>query len=30
MTDGFGLREHFLPVVLTDSIEDGGLYGFRF
>lgn len=29
-TDGFDLREHVLPVVLTDAKEDGGLYGFRF
>ena len=30
MTDGFDLREHIVPVVLTDAKEDGGLYGFRF
>lgn len=29
-TDGFDLREHVLPVVLTDAKEDGGLYGIRF
>ena len=29
-TDGFDLREHVLPVVLTDAKEDGGLFGFRF
>ena len=30
MTDGFDLREHIVPVVLTDAKEDDGLYGFRF
>ncbi|MEI6166737.1 MAG: ABC-three component system protein [bacterium] len=29
-TDGFDLREHVLPVVLTDAKEDGGLFGRRF
>lgn len=29
-TDGFNVREHVLPVVLTDAKEDGGLFGFRF
>lgn len=29
-TDGFDLREHVLPDVLTDAKEDGGLFGFRF
>lgn len=28
--DGFNLRDHVLPVVLTDAKEDGGLFGFRF
>jgi uncharacterized protein YydD (DUF2326 family) len=28
--DGFDLKEHVLPVVLTDAREDGGLFGFRF
>lgn len=28
--DGFHLKEHLLPVVLTDAKEDGGLFGFRF
>lgn len=28
--DGFDLRKHVLPVVLTDAHEDGGLFGFRF
>lgn len=28
--DGFDLREHVLPVVLTDAQEDGGLFGIRF
>ena len=28
--DGFDLRKHVLPVVLTDAKEDGGLFGFRF
>lgn len=28
--DGFDLREHILPVVLTDATENGGLFGFRF
>ncbi len=27
---GFNLRDHVLPTVLTDSKEDGGLFGFRF
>lgn len=27
---GFDLKEHVLPVVLTDSKDDGGLFGFRF
>jgi uncharacterized protein YydD (DUF2326 family) len=27
---GFDLKEHMLPVVLTDAKEDGGLFGFRF
>ncbi len=29
-TEGFDLKEHVLPVVLTDAREDGGLFGFRF
>jgi len=28
--EGFDLRKHVLPVVLTDAQEDGGLFGFRF
>jgi|SRR6185312_10507133 len=28
--DSFDLRDHVLPVVLTDAKEDGGLFGFRF
>ncbi len=28
--DGFDLREHALPVALTDATDDGGLFGFRF
>ncbi len=28
--DGFDIREHILPVTLTDATEDGGLFGFRF
>jgi len=28
--EGFDLRKHILPVVLTDAQEDGGLFGFRF
>lgn len=28
--EGFNLRKHILPVVLTDALEDGGLFGFRF
>jgi uncharacterized protein YydD (DUF2326 family) len=28
--EGFDLRKHVLPVVLTDAEEDGGLFGFRF
>ena len=27
---GFDLRDHVLPMVLTDAMEDGGLFGFRF
>ena len=27
---GFDLRDHVLGTVLTDAIEDGGLFGFRF
>ena len=27
---GFDLRQHVLPVVLTDAQDDGGLFGFRF
>jgi uncharacterized protein YydD (DUF2326 family) len=27
---GFDLRDHVLPTVLTDAMEDGGLFGFRF
>jgi uncharacterized protein YydD (DUF2326 family) len=30
LPDGFDLTSHFLPVVLTDAHEDGGLFGFRF
>ena len=29
-TEGFDVREHVLPVVLTDAREDGGLFGVRF
>jgi uncharacterized protein YydD (DUF2326 family) len=29
-TEGFDVRDHVLPVVLTDAKEDGGLFGFRF
>ncbi|WP_420208745.1 ABC-three component system protein [Candidatus Electronema sp. JC] len=29
-TDGFNVRQHILPVVLTDAKEDGGLFGCRF
>lgn len=29
-TEGFDVRDHVLPVVLTDVKEDGGLFGFRF
>ncbi len=28
--EGFDLRKHVLPVVLTDAQEDGGLFGIRF
>lgn len=28
--DGFDLREHALPVALTDATDDGGLFGCRF
>jgi uncharacterized protein YydD (DUF2326 family) len=28
--EGFDLKDHVLPIVLTDAKEDGGLYGFRF
>ena len=28
--DGFEIKDHMLPVVLTDAKEDGGLFGFRF
>lgn len=28
--EGFELKDHVLPVVLTDAKEDGGLFGFRF
>lgn len=28
--EGFDLKNHVLPVVLTDASEDGGLFGFRF
>ncbi|MGB4782544.1 ABC-three component system protein [Candidatus Methylomirabilis sp.] len=27
---GFNLADHLLPTVLTDAMEDGGLFGFRF
>jgi hypothetical protein len=27
---GFDLRDHVLPKVLTDAMQDGGLFGFRF
>ncbi len=30
VADGFDLRTHVLPQVLTDAHEDGGLFGFRF
>jgi len=26
----FDLKEHILPVTLTDATEEGGLFGFRF
>ncbi|HSI82918.1 MAG: ABC-three component system protein [Candidatus Methylacidiphilales bacterium] len=29
-TEGFNVEDHILPIVLTDAIEDGGLFGFRF
>ncbi len=28
--EGFNIRDHVLPVALTDAKEDGGLFGFRF
>ena len=28
--DDFDLRDHVLPVVLTDATDDGGLFGIRF
>lgn len=28
--EGFSIQEHTLPVRLSDSTEDGGLFGFRF
>jgi uncharacterized protein YydD (DUF2326 family) len=28
--EGFDLAKHILPVQLTDSDEDGGLFGIRF
>lgn len=28
--EGFNIRDHVLPVMLTDSKEDGGLFGVRF
>lgn len=28
--DGFDLRDHVLPVALTDATDDGGLFGIRF
>ncbi|MEA4884020.1 MAG: ABC-three component system protein [Clostridia bacterium] len=28
--EGFDVREHVLPVTLTDATEDGGLFGIRF
>jgi uncharacterized protein YydD (DUF2326 family) len=28
--DGFDIRNHVLPVILTDAREDGGLFGMRF
>ncbi len=28
--EGFDLHEHILPIVLTDALEDGGLFGIRF
>ena len=30
LPDGFVLEEHVLDVRLTDAVEDGGLFGFRF
>lgn len=27
---GFDVKQHALPVVLTDAKEDGGLFGCRF
>jgi hypothetical protein len=27
---GFGVGDHALPVLLSDSTEDGCLFGFRF
>lgn len=29
-TEGFNVKDHILPVVLTDAKEDGGLFGVRF
>jgi uncharacterized protein YydD (DUF2326 family) len=27
---GFQIKNHVVPVRLTDAVEDGGLFGFRF
>ena len=29
-TEDFNVRDHILPIVLTDAKENGGLFGFRF
>jgi len=29
-SNNFSIEDHILPVRLTDAIEDGGLFGFRF
>jgi hypothetical protein len=28
--DGFNIAQHILPIRLTDTREDGGLFGIRF
>ncbi len=30
LPDGFSIEDHVMDVRLTDSVEDGGLFGFRF